>query len=243
MNRQLLSSLAVVFSGIATAQNAASPEYFESKIRPIFVGNCSGCHTSSALGDLRVDSREALVKGGSRGPAIVPGEPEKSLLITAVKQTDPDLKMPQGGRLKPDDVALLETWIKAGAVWPAAPAVSAAPTTGKYTIAPERRTFWSYQPLKDIQPAAAKDPRWNKTNIDRLVISKLEKEGLKPAGAANKRDLLRRAYLDLTGLPPTLEEIAGFEKDASPDAFAKIVDKLLASPQYGERWGRAWLDV
>lgn len=240
-----LLSFVLLSAGLLEAQSvpASSPDFFETKIRPVFVNNCSGCHTASALGGLRVDSREALIKGGRRGAAIVPGDPEKSLLITAIKQTT-DLKMPQGGKLKAAEVADIEAWIKAGAVWPASAVSStAAPKDGKYVISQERRAFWSFQPLKDVKVPTVKDPRWSKTNIDRLVMAKLEQEGMKPVKAASKRDLLRRAYLDLTGLPPTMEEIAAFEKDASPDAFSKIVDKLLASPQYGERWGRIWLDV
>jgi hypothetical protein len=136
-------------------------------------------------------------------------------------------------------------WVKAGAVWPAgsAPVTAAASPTGAYVIPPERKKFWSLLPIQDVQPPPLKDTKWAKTAIDRLVLAKLEENGLKPVRPANKHDLLRRATLDLTGLPPTPEEIAAFDKDQSPDAFAKVVDRLLASPHYGERWGRIWLDV
>ena len=210
----------------------------------MLANNCYSCHTASQLGDLRLDSRDAMLKGGKHGAAIVPGDPDKSLLIQAVRQTG-ELKMPMGGKLKPAEIDDLVAWVKAGATWPqaATTAAAAAPAGGKYTIAPERRAFWSLQPLADPKAPAVKDPRWNRTEIDRFIFTHLEKEGLKPVKSANKRDLLRRAYFDLTGLPPTPEETAAFLKDQSPDAFAKVVDKLLASPHYGERWGRVWLDV
>ena len=183
------------------------------------------------------------MKGGKRGASVVPGDPDKSLLIQAVRQTDRSLKMPQGGKLKDDDIATLEAWVKSGAVWPKSAAPVLSSSNGKYVITPERRAFWSFLPLKTEPVPAVKDPKWAKTNIDRFVLARLEKEGLKPVGPASKHDLLRRATLDLIGLTPTPEEYAAFEKDASPDAFAKVVDRLLASPHYGERWGRVWLDV
>jgi len=228
----------------AQTVNAGTPEYFETKIRPILANNCFGCHANSHLGDLRLDSLEGMKKGGKRGPALVPGDPDKSLFIKAVRQTDPDLKMPYGSKLKPAEVAALEAWVKAGAAWPASTAAAVAPSKdGKYVISPERRNFWSFLPLKEPAEPVAKDKAWPKTGIDRFVLARLEQEGLKPVHPATKHDLLRRAYLDLTGLPPTPEEQAAFAKDNSPDAFAKVVDRLLASPHYGERWGRIWLDV
>ncbi|MBS1853833.1 MAG: PSD1 domain-containing protein [Acidobacteria bacterium] len=222
---------------------AASPDYFESRIRPILATSCYSCHTDSKLGGLRLDSREDMLKGGKSGPAIVPGDPDKSLLVTAVQQTG-SLKMPMGGKLSKDQVDALAAWVKAGAVWPKTAAANApAQSAGKYVIAPERRKFWSLLPLKNPAPPTVKDARWAKTDIDRFVLAQMEHEGLKPVKPANRRDLIRRAYFDLTGLPPTAEETAAFEKDTSPDAFAKVVDRLLASPHYGERWGRLWLDV
>lgn len=237
--------ICLCFSLCLQAQDAASPDYFEAKVRPILANNCYGCHTDSKMGGLRLDSREDLLKGGSRGPAIVPGDPEKSLMITAVRQTDPKLKMPAGGKLKSEEVDILVAWVKAGAKWPAATATggAAAPSAAvTYVISPERRKFWSFLPLQNPKPPAVKDPHWS-SDIDRFILANLEKQGLKPAHMASRRDLVRRATLDLTGLPPTPEEIDAFERDKSPDAFAKVVDRLLASPRYGERWGRYWLDV
>jgi hypothetical protein len=242
----LIPTALFLFGHTLTAQtgNAGTPEYFENKIRPILANNCFGCHTNSHLGDLRLDTLEAMKKGGKRGPAVVPGDPEKSLLITAVRQTNADLKMPYGSKLKDSEIASLEAWVKAGAAWPASTASALPPSTdGKYVISPERRNFWSFLPLQNPPAPAVKDTKWAKTDIDRFVLARLEQEGIRPVAPASKHDLLRRAYLDLTGLPPTPEEEAAFEKDNTPGAFAKVVDTLLASPHYGERWGRIWLDV
>jgi mono/diheme cytochrome c family protein len=229
----------------ATASTAAAPDFFESKIRPILANNCYSCHTNSQLGRLRLDSADAMVKGGSRGPAVKAGDPDASLLITAVRQSDAKLKMPVGGKLKDSEIADLTAWVKAGAVWPKASATASAPATaaGKYAIPPEAKTFWSMLPLSAPPMPRVKDAKWARTNIDKFVLANLEKQGLKAVPAASKRDLIRRATLDLTGLPPSPEEVAAFEKDTSPDAFAKVVDRLLASPHYGEHWGRVWLDV
>ncbi|MEO8097014.1 MAG: PSD1 and planctomycete cytochrome C domain-containing protein [Acidobacteriota bacterium] len=229
----------------APADDAASSDFFETKVRPVLAASCYSCHSSAPLGGLRLDSAENMLKGGSRGPAVVAGDPEKSLLIQAVRHSDAKLKMPMGGsKLKDNEIADLTAWIQAGAVWPkTAVAAVTSSASAAYVIPAERKQFWSLIPLKPVTPPAVKDAKWAKTTIDKFVLGKLESEGLKPVAQASKRDLLRRATLDLTGLPPTLEEIKAFEADNSPDAFAKVVDKLLASPQYGERWGRAWLDV
>lgn len=243
------SNLTVLFLMVRTlaaqAVPASTPEFFETKIRPVLANNCFGCHTNTAMGGLRLDSPEALAKGGKRGAAIVAGDPDKSPLIAAIRHTDPNLKMPMGNKLKDNEIADLTAWVKAGAVWPKSSAVATAAKSGdgKYVILPEMRKFWSFVPVKETPAPAVKDAKWAKTTIDKFVLAKLEKEGLKPVRPASKRDLIRRASLDLTGLPPTYEEIQAFEKDTSADAFAKVVDRLLASPHYGERWGRNWLDV
>src|SRR5438477_7784084 len=170
----------VVFGALALqAQNpqAASPDFFESKIRPILANSCYSCHTGSALGGLRVDSREAMLKGGIRGPALIPGDPQKSLLIQAVRQTDPKLKMPMGGKLPDSEIADLEAWVKAGASWPATAPIAKAE---KSVVTPEARKFWSFQPLADPKPPDVKNTAWPKTGIDRFVLAKLEQQSLKP---------------------------------------------------------------
>ena len=220
--------------------NAADTDLFESQVRPILATSCYPCHTASRLGGLRLDSRAELLKGGISGPAIVPGDPDKSLLIRAVRQTEDKLKMPQGGKLRKPEIDALVEWVRAGAVWPETKAPSVAAGS---TLRPEQRAFWSFQPLRKPAPPAVSDTAWPRTNIDRFVLAALEKQNLKPVAAADKPTLLRRVTLDLTGLPPTPEEFDAFEKDTAPDAFPKVVDRLLASPQYGERWGRFWLDV
>ncbi len=226
----------------AEAKGAPGSDYFENKVRPILANSCGRCHQERASGGLSLTSRAALLKGGDSGPAIVPGDPEKSLLLTAVHQTG-QLKMPKNGsKLKDDEVAVLTEWVRMGVPWPQ----SAVPIRTGKQITDDMRHFWSFMPLADPPAPAITDPAlkaWAKTDIDRFVLAKLEEKGLKPAPMADKRTLIRRATLDLTGLPPTPEEIDTFEKDKSPDAFAKLVDSLLASPRYGERWGRHWLDV
>jgi uncharacterized protein DUF1553/uncharacterized protein DUF1549/cytochrome c len=215
-------------------------DFFETRVRPILATECFSCHTDSQLGGLRLDSREAMLKGGKSGPAIVPGDPDNSLIMMAVRQTGA-LKMPKGGKLTPDQIEAIAQWIRTGAVWPA---TVKTPVVAKgELIDSARRAFWSFQPLHPAPAPAVKNTRWPKTEIDRFILSRLEKEGLAPVGPADRRTLLRRATLDLTGVPPTAEEIEAFENDKAPDAFAKVVDRLLASPQYGERWGRFWLDV
>jgi mono/diheme cytochrome c family protein len=225
---------------------ANGSDYFENQVRPVLADKCYSCHADDAVAGLRVDSRAAIVRGGKSGPAIVPGDPDNSLLIKAVEQTG-TLRMPKGGKLTAAEVKILADWVKMGAPWQDATtaAVKAAPVpAGKnFTITPEQRAFWSFQPLRIDSPPVVKDPKWVKTPIDRFILAKLETTGIQPAPQADKRTLIRRATLDLTGLPPTPEEIAAFEKDKSAGAFAKVVDRLLASPRYGERWGRHWLDV
>ena len=239
--QRLVLGLALMAAIAWPVLSQSKEDFFEAKVRPILATECFSCHTDSQLGGLRLDSREAMLKGGKSGPAIVPGDPEKSLIMVAVRQSG-TLKMPKGGKLPDDQIEALAQWIRNGAVWPAA--ANAQPAAkGDLTVDPARRAFWSFQPLHPAPAPTVKNSRWPKTEIDRFILARLEKEGLAPVGPADRRTLLRRATLDLTGIPPTAEEIEAFEKDKSPDAFAKVVDRLLASTQYGERWGRFWLDV
>ncbi len=217
--------------------SAAANKFFEDKIRPVIAFQCFNCHTTSQMGGLRLDSREGLLKGGKSGPAIVPGDPEKSLLITAVRRTNPALMMPKNGTSIPQDqIADLIKWVKDGAVWPEA-------QVSKYSMTPAQRDLWSIQSLRKTEPPKAKDTAWSQNGIDRFVAAKLEAEGLKPAPLANRRALLRRATYDLTGLPPTYAEVSAFEADKSPNAWEKVIDRLQASPRYGEKWARHWMDV
>ena len=207
-------------------------------MRPVLTRNCYACHTEARSGGLRLDSAEGVAKGGNSGPAVVPGKPEDSLLVQAVRQTHARLKMPPGGKLKDDEIAAIEQWVKAGAVWPKGAATSAAATSPAYVITPEQRAFWAFQRVRKPVPPAVKNAAGARSPIDRFVLAKLEEKGLKQARPADKRILIRRATFDLTGLPPTPEEVDAFLADRSPNAFAAVVDRLLASPRYGERWGR-----
>jgi cytochrome c553 len=230
----------------AAVKGGAGEEYFETNVRPMLATKCYDCHTDHADGNLRLDSRAAMLKGGNGGPAIIPGDPDKSLLLVAV-HGDGDLKMPpHGPHLSDKDIATLSDWIKMGAPWPTNELAKPVAATGM-VITEENRQWWSFQPLHPARiPAAPKDPAlagWAKNDIDRLVLAKMESKGLKPAPPADKRTLIRRATLDLTGLPPTEEEVTAFEADKDPNAYEKVIDRLLASPRYGERWGRHWLDV
>lgn len=224
----------------SAATPAETPEFFETKIRPVFARNCFACHTKTAVAGLRMDSREALLKGGQTGPSIVPGDPEKSLLVRAIHHTD-ELKMPKGGKLKPQEIEDIAAWVKAGAPWPATAVITKS--DDRFSITPEQRSHWAFRPLQRATVPQPKDRSWVKTDIDRFIRARLEAENLKPVAPADKRALLRRVTFDLTGLPAKPEEVEAFLNDKSPDAFPKVVDRLLASSHYGERWGRHWLDV
>ncbi len=227
------------------AQAAATDDFFESQVRPVFARNCYTCHTGARSGGLRLDSAEGIAKGGESGPVIVPGKPDDSLLVQAIRQTHPRIKMPPGGKLKDAEIAAIVEWVKAGAVWPkgAPPATTTASASPAYVITPEQRAFWAFQPVRKPAIPPVKDTAFVHNAIDNFVLAQLEEKALRPAPPADKRILLRRATFDLTGLPPTPEEVDAFLADRSPGAFAKVVDRLLASPRYGERWGRYWLDV
>jgi mono/diheme cytochrome c family protein len=229
--------LILYLSLLPAALPAAGPsEFFEMRVRPVLAKSCGGCHIAGSMGGFQMDTREHVLKGGKSGAALIAGDPDNSLLIQAVRQTNPKLKMPPGGKLKDNEIADLATWVKSGAVWGDAAVAMKAPG---YVITPEQRAFWAFQPIKNPTPPAVKA----KSPIDAFVLARLEAEHLRPAKPADKRVLIRRASFDLTGLPPAPEEVEAFVKDKSPDAFAKVVDRLLASPRYGERWGRYWLDV
>ncbi len=223
----------------APALLPADSNLFEDKIRPLFAEKCFACHTDARMGGLQLDSREHFLKGGKSGPVVAPRDPSASLMVKALHY-DGSLKMPPGGKLPAEEIAAVESWVKAGAVWPAE---SKAATARPYKITGEQRAFWSFQPVKAVVAPEVKDAAWAHTDIDRFIAARLESLGLKPVRPADRRTLIRRASYDLTGLPPTPEEVAAFEKDRSPEAFAQVVDRLLASPRYGERWGRLWLDV
>ncbi|HWN97403.1 MAG TPA: DUF1549 domain-containing protein, partial [Methylomirabilota bacterium] len=221
-------------------------EFFEKHIRPLLVESCYECHSTEGKkikGGLLLDSRAGVVKGGDTGPAIVPGSPDASLLIQAVQHTDTDLSMPPKKKLPPNQIADLIEWVKMGAPDPRAENTVASEESKSAIDWNKAREFWSFRPLSRPAVPAVKQKKWPANEIDRFILARLEKEGLKPADDADKRVLIRRATYDLIGLPPAPEDVDAFLADKSPNAFAKVIDRLLASPHYGERWGRYWLDV
>ncbi len=190
------------------------------------------------MGGLEMVSRKALLKGGQSGPAVEPGAPERSLLIRAVRYLDEHLRMPPTEQLSAEEVATLTTWVEDGAVWPASPNDAPAASERRFVITEDHRNFWAYRPVERVEP-----PPGPGTAIDRFIEAKLREAGVAAAPPADRLALLRRVFYDLVGLPPTPEEVDSFLLDESPDAFANVVDHLLSSPRYGERWGRHWLDV
>jgi mono/diheme cytochrome c family protein len=252
MDRHLrtLVALAVwLWAGPPSPAPAAEPppdrapiDFFETKVRPLLVENCLGCHgDKKQKGGLRLDSREALMHGGQSGPALAPGEPEKSLLIEAVGY-EGETQMPPKGRLGDREIRALNDWVKMGAPWPEETSRSEA-SAAKDEKAKDPRSHWAFQPVQDPPLPSVKDAAWPKRPMDRFILARLEQQGLRPVEPADKRALIRRVTFDLTGLPPTPGEVDAFLADGSAESFGRVVDRLLASPRYGERWGRHWLDV
>lgn len=233
----------------ASAQHnptADETAFFEKNVRPILVARCLECHGDKKQeGGLRLDSRPALLKGNDSGPALVPGKPDESRIVEVIGYQD-TTKMPPRQKLADPEIATLTQWIRMGAPFPASAAAS-GPALGELAtpagIVKARATHWAYQPIGNPQPPGVDDSAWGSNPIDRFVFARQKENGLNPSPRADRRTLLRRASFDLIGLPPTFAEVQAFENDRADDAFARVVDRLLASPHYGERWGRHWLDV
>ena len=228
----------VLASCVASQAQSPDIEFFERKIRPILAEKCYACHNSKAkapMGGLALDTRAGVLK------VIVAGKPEDSKLLKAVRYTDAQLKMPPTGKLPDAAIADLQQWIAMGAP---DPRQDAAPTSTRQGIDFEKgKKWWAFQPLKPLDPPKVSDPQWPHGKIDYFLLAKLDQNKLQPSPAADKRTLIRRAYFDLIGLPPSYEEVQAFVANPAPDAYEQLIDKLLASPHYGERWGRYWLDV
>jgi hypothetical protein len=245
----MFAALFVRAAGYAGAAEGTTPqpgltregtEFFEKKIRPVLTEKCYKCHSAGAekiKGGLLLDSRAGWMKGGESGPVIVPGNPEKSRLIHAVRHTDSSLQMPPKEILPAPQIVDLETWIRMGAPDPRGASIPSA------DVHTPRLKHWAFLPLRDSPPPKVREKKWPRSPVDNFILAALEKQKLKPAAPADKRTLIRRATFDLTGLPPAPGEIETFLADDSAEAFAKVVDRLLATPQFGERWGRHWLDV
>ena len=232
----------------ATAATTDSAGLYEKQIRPLFEQHCFKCHSHSAekiKGGLVLDSLGAMLTGGETGPAIVPGHPEKSLLVKAVKNAAGlETNMPPKEKLSAEQIAALEQWIKLGAPVPASAnpfANGPAKRTGKLTAADKQ--WWAFQPV--VKPAVPqpRDAAWARNDVDRFILARLEREGLQPSPEADRVTLIRRVYFDLTGLPPTPTDVDEFAADKSADAYEKLVERLLQSPRFGEKWARQWLDL
>lgn len=241
----LIGILTASFSARAESAEEEKLDFFEKKVRPILVNNCYNCHSADTkpAGGLRVDDRTGLFSGGDTGPGVVPGEPEKSLILRRIKNQDPKRRMPKESEALADaDVTTLTQWIKDGAAWPREKIPA---NLGK--IRPNypelKAKHWAWQPLVEPKALAVKNQKWSKSDIDRFVLAGLEGKGLAPVGDADRRTLIRRLSYDLRGLPPTPVEIDDFLNDNSANAYANLVDRFVASTQFGEQWGRHWLDV
>ena len=233
---------------VAGAPDAGGVEFFEKNIRPVLSQKCYGCHSTEggkSKGGLLLDTREGIRAGGDSGHAVVPGNVKDSLLIKALSYTDKDLAMPpkkEGGKLPDDVIGKFEQWVQMGAPDPRENAAGKIVVRKTWDVE-EGRKFWAYQSPKVAPAPAVKDAAWPRSDVDHFLLAAMETKGLHPVVDADKATLIRRVYFDLIGLPPRPEEVDAFLNDNTPNAYAKIVDRLLASPQFGERWGRHWLDV
>ena len=227
------------------AFSAADLEFFEKNVRPVLVAHCYECHSAKSdelEGGLRLDFRGGHLKGGDTGAAIVPGKPEKSRLVTAISYKDVDLQMPPDSKLPAAKIAALTEWVKRGAPWPKE-TVAQVGGAKDFDLAKRKADHWCWAPIGNPAVPEVKNVIWPVQPLDSFVLARLEKEGLKPAKSADRRTLIRRAYFDLVGLPPTPEEVEAFVKDSSANPFEKVVDRLLESPHFGERWARHWMDL
>lgn len=242
----LILAVAALHRPARAESDSAKVEFFEQRIRPVLVDQCYRCHSAEServRGGLLLDSRDAMLRGGETGPAIEPGAPDRSLLVRAIAYQDPDLQMPPRNRLDDEVVAHFRRWIADGAVWPDSPASLASDTAkDAFDLAARRQAHWAWQPIQPVDPPAVRHQEWPKDPVDRFILQALEADGLSPAPPADRRALIRRAHLVLTGLPPNPSAVEAFMADASEEALSRVVDQLLASPHFGERWARHWLD-
>ncbi len=239
----VLSPLAVLVQVASASTDGV--KFFESKVRPLLVEHCQDCHgAEKKKGGLRLDNLSYILAGGERGPGLVPHKPQDSLIMKAVLFEDPDMEMPPDGKLKAEDIEIFRQWIAMGAPWPEAEVAAAQPARRPGQITDEDRKWWSFQPVKAVKPPVVKSADGSvRGPIDAFVLTTLKQHGLQPSPPASREELIRRVSFDLTGLPPSPEKVAAFVKDQRPDAYERLVDELLASPRYGERWAQHWLDL
>jgi hypothetical protein len=244
----LVATWALVLPGSAAETlPPEQEEFFEKRVRPLLAAHCQKCHGAETQeAHLRLDSRQGIERGGDAGKVIVPGEPDRSRLIAAVRYNG-DLQMPPDYKLSAKDFQTLVEWVKIGAPWPAEAVKDSPPPSGAkppaVAMTAARAGHWSYQPIRKPALPAVENEAWCRTPIDRFILAKLEQQKLHPSAAADRSTLIRRLSFDLIGLPPSYEEVEAFVADRSPAAVEKVIDRLLASPHYGERWGRHWLDI
>ena len=225
----------------AVGEDIAAFEFFEKQVRPILAARCHKCHgPEKQESDLRLDSAVSARRGGLYGAAVVPGKPDESLLISATSYRNEDLQMPPVGPLPADEVAVLRRWVEIGAPWPAEDDTNVAKP---FDLSERKAGHWAWQPVRRLPVPVVHAEKWPRNEVDHFVLHRLEERGLKPAVDADRRTLIRRVYLDLVGLPPTPNEMEDFLADDSPAAFERVVDRLLSSPQFGERWARHWFDL
>jgi len=239
-----LSLVSAAHAGDDATNNGLA--YFEQHIRPLLAERCYACHSSrekKQKGGLLLDSRAGWGNGGDQGPAVVPGDVEASLLIRAVRYTAPDLRMPPDKPLSREAVARLEHWVKIGAPDPRDDVPSANERLSNPSDPVAGREHWAFRPLSEHRPPTIDTPDWPRSPIDAFILQRLEQVPLQPAADADRRTLLRRIYFQLIGLPPTPEQVTAFLRDEGPDVVEQVVDQLLSSPQFGETWGRHWLDL
>lgn len=228
----------------AQASAASGVSFFEEKIRPLLATRCYKCHgPSKQKSGLRLDHISFLLKGGERGPALVPGKPGETRILTAISYKVEELKMPPKNRLADHDSEALRRWVAMGAPWPEEAVPTRAVAKRVFDLPERRRTHWSWRPLGTPRAPAVADPEWRREPIDRFVLRQLHNRGLRPSAIADRAILLRRVTFDLTGLPPSIAEQDAFLADQSEEAYANTVDRLLASKRFGEHWGRHWLDL
>ena len=237
-------SLAPSLPCLAAPADDAEVEYFESKIRPLLAARCYKCHSADTKreGGLLLDSKAGWMVGGDSGPALLPGDPEHSLLLKAVSYEDPDLQMPPKKRLTPSQIDDLRTWIAQGAYDPREGG-SVSRAGEAIDVQARKATHWAWQKITAPDPPRVNDPAWARQSIDPFILTKLEEAGIPPSVEASPQVLVRRLFFDLTGLPPSPEEVQRFMANPSEDAYTALVDGLLQSPHFGERWGQHWLDV
>jgi len=249
MRWSIVSSIAMLVGVGTIARAAGGPLEYERDVKPILEKNCFKCHGSEKQkGGLRLDRKPSALKGGDSGePAIVPGNSVRSHLVQLVTTNDPDQAMPpKGDRLKPEEVAVLQRWIDGGAHWvdsTAAQPIETLAANPEPVITEQDRQWWSFVPPRATEPAPTKDTVWGRNKIDRFVLAKMEARGVTPTGEATRGALIRRLSFDLTGLPPSPDEVAAFASDQSPEAYERVVDRLLASPRFGERMASLWLPL